>query len=141
MRLAAPLRPWPCAAGARAAARARLVHALRPGGSGSLLVAYLLHWLPYATQSRQTFLLYYLPAYYFAILLAARVWHHAVCRTLARPAAAALTLSVCAATGYVSWRIGAIAYASPVKVHEWAGILRLASTECWWGAQCWVSKG
>jgi dolichyl-phosphate-mannose--protein O-mannosyl transferase len=48
-RLACVLRPWPCGA-ARDDAAARLVHTLRPGGVGSLVVAYLMHWLPYATQ-------------------------------------------------------------------------------------------
>ena len=132
---------FPSAERRRRAAGAVLLEHLRPGGCGSLLVAYLIHWLPYATQNRQTFLIYYLPAFYFAILLAARTWDHTVCRTLSLPAAAVLTLCVCVATGHVSWRISAIAYASPVKVHDWTGILRLASTECWWGAKCWVNQG
>ena len=75
------------------------------GGGGSLLVAFAMHWLPYATQSRQTFLLYYLPAYYFAILLAGRVWHHVVCMTLPRALSVALTLCVGGGIGYVSYCI------------------------------------
>jgi len=54
-----------CVCGRRAGlgkrCRSLLFEQLQVGGSGSLLVAFLLHWLPYATQSRQTFLLYYLP--------------------------------------------------------------------------------
>ena len=123
----------------RQAAAAALEHA-RPGGAASLLCAYLLHWLPYATQSRQTFLLYYLPAYYFAILLFARAWHHAVRMLPGSIPAAALTLAVVVATGWYTWQICPIAYGSPVHVGEWTGILRLASTECWWGAPCWVNK-
>ena len=67
-----------------------------PGRTGSLLAAFLLHWLPYATQARQTFILYYLPAYYFAILLAARGWHLAICERLRPTIAAALTAALCA---------------------------------------------
>lgn len=64
------LRPWhsrytECSHGSGGGWAARAAYALaaslRPGASGSLVVAYLLHWLPYATQERQTFLLYYLP--------------------------------------------------------------------------------
>jgi dolichyl-phosphate-mannose--protein O-mannosyl transferase len=135
------LRPWPCAAGARAATGADIVRQLRPGGYASLVVSYLLHWMPYATQSRQTFLLYYLPAYYFAILLAGRVWHSVACAHL-RPAVAALvTLALCAWTGYLSSMISPIAFGSEVRLHEWTDALRLASTECWVDGPCWVDRG
>ena len=115
-----------------------------PGGVGSLLVAYLIHWLPYATQERQTFLLYYLPAYYFAILLTARIWDAVVCRPLPNALAALLTLLLCGATGFVSWQLLPLCFASKVHLGEWTAALRLASTECWsvpgvWeGAPCWV---
>tara|TARA_B110001452_G_scaffold265874_1_gene271421 strand:+ start:1329 stop:1907 length:579 start_codon:yes stop_codon:yes gene_type:complete len=138
---ACPLRLRFGSAAIRAAALS-----LRSGGPGSLLVAYLIHWLPYLTQERQTFLLYYLPAYYFAILLTARTWHDVVCCQLPDALAAVLTLLLCSATGVVSWRLLPICFASKVNLHEWAASLRLASTECWhvldvWepsGAPCWV---
>lgn len=136
-RLFAPLRA--STVGGSAMALGRIGHELRPGGSGSLLVAYLIHWLPYATQSRQTFLLYYLPAYYFAILLTARAWHAVGCAYLRPPVALVATLGLCAATGHLSWQISPIAFASAVRLPEWTSALRLASTECWRGAECWVS--
>ena len=89
---------------------------------------------------RQTFLIYYLPAYYFAILLAARAWHHAVCRTLPPPLASSLTACVCAAVGWLSWRIAPLAYASPTGVAEWSALLRLASAECWGTERCWAHQ-
>ena len=107
-----------------------------PGRTGSLLGAFLLHWLPYATQARQTFILYYLPAYYFAILLAARGWHLVVCERLRPPAAAALTAALCAVAAAVSWRTAALAVGAPATVDEWERALRLASTECWFGRPC-----
>ena len=122
--------------------------ALRPGGLGSLLVAYLIHWLPYLTQERQTFLLYYVPAYYFAILLTARTWHDFVCCQIPDALAVVLTLLLCSATGVVSWRLLPLCFASQVHLHEWTALLRLASTECWHmlgalelsGVQCWVDQ-
>ena len=129
-RVARVLRP--CLASSRRAERWRsLVNSLCPGGSGSLVVAYLLHWLPYATQDRQTFLLYYLPAYYFSVLLLGRMWHECACALL-RPSVALLgTIALGVAVGHVSWSIAPIAYGSEVRVHEWTAALRLASTECW----------
>ena len=130
-------RAWACGLG----------ETLRPGGAGSLVLAFLLHLLPYATQDRQTFLLYYLPAYYFAILLLGRAWHALVCTPLRPPVALAATLALAHALGRVSWRLAPLAYASPVHVHEWRDALRLASTECWAGPvwegllgerECWV---
>ena len=137
-RICRMLRPWPCGEKARSLARSRVADALRPGGSGSLLVAYLIHWLPYATQDRQTFLLYYLPAYFFAILLLGRVWHAVVCAHCRPTVATLATLVLCWWTGSISWRILPIAYGSAVRLFEWTAALRLASTECWNDAQCWV---
>ena len=132
------LRPWPCGEKARTTARSRVADALRPGGSGSLLLAFLIHWLPYATQDRQTFLLYYLPAYFFAILLLGRVWHAVVCAHFRPTVATLATLALCVWTGSISWRLLPIAYGSAVRLFEWTAALRLASTECWNDAQCWV---
>ena len=108
-----------------------LAASVRPDGSGSLAVAYLLHWLPYATQDRQTFLLYYLPAYYFTILLLGRLWHECGCALLRPSVALACTLALGAAVGRVSWHLAPMAYGLPVRVHEWSDALKLASTECW----------
>ena len=120
-----------------------LLHSLRPGGSGSLLMAYVLHWLPYATQERQTFLFYYLPAYYFAILLGARAWHATACAALRPPVALAATVALIAAVGGIATRLAPLAYASPAHLSEWTDALKLASTECWGDerledATCWV---
>eukprot|EP00965_Chrysotila_dentata_P080685 2661829-Pleurochrysis_carterae.AAC.1 len=112
---------------------------LSPGGAISLLVAYLIHWLPYSTQNRQTFLLYYLPAYFFAILLAARVWNNAICSNLPRFAATAITISLCALIGGISCKLSAMVYASRVHIQDWNDILRLASTECWVNDPCWAN--
>lgn len=133
------LRPWRFAG--RAAAAARLGTEFRPGGSGSLVLAYLLHWLPYATQDRQTFLIYYLPAYYFAILATARAWHAVGCSYLPPRLAAAATLALATAAARVSYTISPIAYGSAVTLPEWTAALRLAATECWGGASCFAGGG
>ncbi len=130
---------WRARSSGPAASAAELAAAMQPGGVGSLVLAYLLHWLPYATQERQTFLHYYLPAYYFAILLSARAWHAVGCAHLRPQLAAAATLALAAAAARVSWIIAPIAYGSPVTVADWTAALRLASTECWRGADCWAS--
>ena len=115
---------------------------LAQGSVASLLAAYLLHWLPYATQQRQTFLFYYLPAYYFAILLSARAFDE-VTKLAAVPIRSALRVSllvgICAATGSVSLQLAPIAFGSPVLLGEWTAALTLASTECWFGP-CWANK-
>ena len=103
-----------------------------------MVIAYLLHWLPYATQERQIFAIYYAPSYYFAILLAAHAWHAIACQPLRPSVAAVATVLVCVGVGEVSLRLAPIAYASPSRVDEWTAALRLASTECWNGAACWV---
>ena len=121
-----------------ATATRKLAHLVRPGGAGSLVLAQLLHWLPYATQARQTFLIYYLPAYYFSILLLARGWHAFVCVPLRLPVAVLSTVGVAAAVGASSWQLAPIAYGSEVRLDQWTAALRLASTECWGGATCWV---
>ena len=136
-RLCRLLTPFQSLETARAA-RSRLADSLRPGGSGSLVVAYMLHWLPYATQERQTFLLYYLPAYYFAILLAGRVWHATACTYLRPTVAWVGTAALIVWSGSVSWRLSPIAYGSPTRLIEWTAALRLASTECWYVETCWV---
>ena len=126
---------------ARGVRLAGLAASLRPGGSGSLVLAYLLHWLPYATQDRQTFLLYYLPAYYFAILLLGRAWHECVCAFVRPPIALCATLALGGAAAHVSWQLAPLAYGAPVRLHEWTSALRLASTECWPSlgeSACWV---
>jgi len=137
-RLACTLRPWPMAHQARAATAGQLASALRPGGAGSLVVAYLLHWLPYATQQRQTFLFYYLPAYYFALLLSARIWHATACAWLRAPVALAATIALGLSAARVALQLSPIAYGSAVHLDEWTAALRLASTECWFGEPCWV---
>ena len=120
--------PWMlCTRGS--AAVGRLARDCWPGEVGSLAVAYLLHWLPYATQERQTFLFYYLPAYYFAILLSGRAWHATACAWLRPHVAAAATIAVGAVFGHTSWLLAPLAFASPTHVDEWTAALRLASTE------------
>eukprot|EP00316_Scyphosphaera_apsteinii_P023393 CAMPEP_0119344792 /NCGR_PEP_ID=MMETSP1333-20130426/107152_1 /TAXON_ID=418940 /ORGANISM="Scyphosphaera apsteinii, Strain RCC1455" /LENGTH=567 /DNA_ID=CAMNT_0007357239 /DNA_START=128 /DNA_END=1831 /DNA_ORIENTATION=- len=132
-----------CAFGTtRASNRQRqlFVH-FRPGGVGSLLLAYVVHLLPYATQQRQTFVLYYLPAYYFAILLTARVWHTAACVPWSAPLRNVLIGALCFVTGYFSFRISAIAYAAPTTVWQWNQMLQDASTECWVeSGTCWATR-
>ena len=138
---AALLAPKSVGEESRLAALGRLARTMRPGATGSLLVAYLLHWLPYATQDRQTFLVYYLPAYYFAILIFGRVWHAAVCTYLRPTVAALLSVGLAAWLGRVAWQLMPIAYGSSVRLHEWTDALRLASTECWGDEPCWVDVG
>ena len=93
------------------AARSRhlrhLTSAMRPGGEASLLLAYLLHWLPYATQSRQTFSFYYIPAYYFAILLTARAFDYGLTAAPRGGTAVVMLLTLLAAlaTGAVAWKV------------------------------------
>ena len=118
------------------------VGSLRPGGSGSLAIAYLLHLLPYATQERQTFLLYYLPAYYFAVLAFGKLWHECACVHLRPTVCLIATIALCGAIGRVAWYLSPIAYGSKVLVQEWNDRLRYASTECWPYSfpqePCWV---
>ena len=97
-----------------------------------------MHWLPYATQERQTFSFYYLPAYYFAILLAGRVWHSTACALLRPVVAGAATVALAAALGRVSLQLAPLAYATPVRLDAWIAALKLASTECWRSESCWV---
>ncbi|KAL1526036.1 hypothetical protein AB1Y20_020857 [Prymnesium parvum] len=133
---------------------ASLVSSMQPGGALSLLCAYLMHWLPYATQRRQTFLFYYLPAYYFAILLTARALDFGLVSESprVRRLSSLVVLLVCAATGVVGWKvcppaahtattssIRPIALGSPVLLNDWMAALQLASTECWFGRKCWVN--
>jgi len=136
------------AEGAERAARlaGALSGAAEPGGTASLLCAMLLHWLPYATQDRQTFLLYYAPAYYFAILIAAAGWDALVvrARSVPRRVGWALTAAAAAFFGSFTARLWRLAVGAPATPHEWHAMLRLASTECWaeqWlGETCWASQ-
>ncbi|EOD40336.1 hypothetical protein EMIHUDRAFT_222774 [Emiliania huxleyi CCMP1516] len=95
---------------------------------------------------RQTFLLYYAPAYYFAILIAAAGWDALVvrARSVPRRVGWALTAAAAAFFGSFTARLWRLAVGAPATPHEWHAMLRLASTECWaeqWlGETCWASQ-
>ena len=93
-------------------------------------------------QVTRTFLLYYLPAYYFAVLAFGKLWHECACVHLRPTVCLIATIALCGAIGRVAWYLSPIAYGSKVLVQEWNDRLRYASTECWPYSfpqePCWV---
>lgn len=79
------------------------------GPTNFLVVAWLIHWLPFFSQKRQLFLHHYMPSLYFAMLIMVVAFEYATVR-LPKGYRYGIAAFLASAYLYVFWQIAPIAY-------------------------------